>query len=313
MRPGFGHRVVGVGSGEHSSRQVELGVLRSAVVAVAIRALVVTAGNVGELSQHRATREDALGEVGVQAHTLPLLGRERTVAVPDARRHTDPPDVVHECGPSHRGGVVIGQSCGAARVRGEVADARGVRAQPRRLQVDELRDRAECVVEVVGLDRDDRCGLRVQHPCAEVVAALGEPRLALCDQDVHDRRVVALPAAIDECVSCGWPIQRRDRRAPRRVPRRRCARRLAPHRPPSPRDDLCRRTARSRGRARGGCRRSARAFPPSARRPRSGQPSCARARPDRRGHGRRGRRVESTACPPRGARRSAVSPHHATP
>jgi hypothetical protein len=96
VRPRLTHRLVGVGGGEHPGGQGELGAAAPAVVARAVEALVVGAGNGRKRGQERGAGEDALGVIRVEAHLFPLVGAQRPGLLPGAGADRNPPEVMDE-------------------------------------------------------------------------------------------------------------------------------------------------------------------------------------------------------------------------
>ena len=100
---------------------------------------------------------------------------------------------MHEPGPPQGGHVAIGHAQPPAGVPAQVGDGRGVAEAVRRFQVDEVRDRRERLVELLGVDRDRQRRLGVDHrvPRADVVEA-GQDHLALVADHVGQRGIELL-------------------------------------------------------------------------------------------------------------------------
>ena len=194
----LGHRVVGIGGGQQPSAEVELIGLGAAVIPGAIGALVVAGGHVGVGGEEPAPTKHSFTEVGVEPDPLPLLGAERAGVIPDAARHPDTPDVVHQRGLTHRGRVRVGQARGSRGGVSESGDTSRMPSQPHRLQIGEIRHRGERTVEPPGLDPQARSGLSLEHLSAWIVSDRGQPSFTLSDEGVDDRRVIGVPPTVTE-------------------------------------------------------------------------------------------------------------------
>ena len=144
VRPRLGHRVVGVGRGQQSGRQRELGAGRPAVIAGSVEALVVRSRDRGQCREERRARENSLAVVGVQANLLPFIGRQRTGLLPDPRVDRHPAEVVEKPRPADRGRALrIDAGNAARRPRRQLGDADGVTREVRRDQVGEISHRGK--------------------------------------------------------------------------------------------------------------------------------------------------------------------------
>ena len=129
----------------------------------------------GRLLQH------PLGQVGLHPHPLPLAGAERPALVPDRVRDTEPPEVVHQPGPPQRSVIVVGSrpSCAARRCR-ELGDGRAsVAERVRRLEVDEVGDRAQRRVELARRRARRRAPARRRSPRPRSRTASSPPKISL--------------------------------------------------------------------------------------------------------------------------------------
>ena len=105
VRPRLTHRRIAVGGGEDARRLIEGRPACAAVVAGAVKPLVVRAGQDPDRSELTRLREGALREVRVQSYSLPLSESKAPRFLPDRVRHADAAEVVRECGmPKERHG-----------------------------------------------------------------------------------------------------------------------------------------------------------------------------------------------------------------
>ena len=99
VRPGLGHRLVGVGGGQLARAGTESSARGAAtVVAAAVEALVVHPHHGRQRPQPLRPGQDPLGVVGVQPDLLPLVPVPGGPASPRPRRDGHPADVVQQPG-----------------------------------------------------------------------------------------------------------------------------------------------------------------------------------------------------------------------
>jgi hypothetical protein len=167
VRPALDHGPEGVGGREHPGRHREPARGHAPVVAAAVAALVVLAGEDGDLRQGGHPGEDELALVRVRAGLVALGPAQGSCLVPDPARDARATHVVQ----------VPGQPDGADRVnqpevadgtRCEPGDTGGVTVQVRTLQVDQVSERTCHRVGPVLVDPADRIGLGVEHALVRV-------------------------------------------------------------------------------------------------------------------------------------------------
>ena len=105
------------------------------MIARPIAALMVRTGDSGEHGQKRRAMEDAFSLVGVQAHFLPIVGRQRARLLPYAGRHGYPPDVVNKRRPPNRRDVGHVETAASGCVHSQHRDASRVSDEVRRDEI----------------------------------------------------------------------------------------------------------------------------------------------------------------------------------
>ena len=101
VRARLAHGHVAIGGREDARALVEGRRPRAPVVARAVEALVVRAGQLPDRRQRRRLREGALREVRMEPHALPFPEAEGTRLLPDRVRHAQAADVVGKRGAPH--------------------------------------------------------------------------------------------------------------------------------------------------------------------------------------------------------------------
>src|SRR5579859_439821 len=132
VRARLRHGLVDIGRSQHSRRERELGARAATVVAGAVQALVVHAGQGRQVFERGDTTEDAFGVVGMEAYALPLAVGQRPRLVPDAVRNRDAAEIVKESGSAQGRGLASRRSRRPPRHLARVTGGEG------RLQVDEV-------------------------------------------------------------------------------------------------------------------------------------------------------------------------------
>ena len=161
-----------------------------AVVAGAVDALVVGAGEAADRRERRRLREGALAEVRMEAHALPLAEPERAGLLPDGVRDAHAAEVARERRAPHGVHLAGGEAEAPRRRLGEVGDAGRVLPEPRRLEPGERGEGTERGVDALVRDPQLRQRLGVERllpharlvePVEQVVEVahreVGEPRL----------------------------------------------------------------------------------------------------------------------------------------
>ena len=193
VRPVLAHGLVGVGRGEHAGGQAR-GERRAApVVARAVEALVVRARERGEVVRQRRAGEDALGEVGVQPHPFPVVGRERSRPFPHAGADAAAAQVVHETRAAQAARAVVTEAellCGARRQGGHAA---GVAQSGGHLEVREVRHHLEQAVEP-RRGHAHGLGFEREQSLPEVAALVLEERARVGEQGVDDLGIIGSAA-----------------------------------------------------------------------------------------------------------------------
>ena len=195
VRARRGHRLEDVGDGEHAHRRREVLGAQPVRIAAAVEALVMRGGERREVREAGDALEDPRGDERVLADLRALRGGQPGGLVEDAVGDRQLADVVE-----HRRAPQVGDLglVGAERggdARGEHGDEVGVAVGPRRLHVDDARERGRDPVQVrvVG-GQQPLVGL----PGGDVRAAERRPEVRVvtaCPQRRHEVGVEPLAAA----------------------------------------------------------------------------------------------------------------------
>jgi hypothetical protein len=138
-----------VGDRQDAREQVEAEAGAPARVAAAVEALVVVAGDAGDGRERGHAPEDLLGQAGMGAHGVPLLGAELARLVEDQVRDGELAEVVQQAGAAQRAQRLGVEAEARAEGDGDLGDALGVAAGVRRLRVDHARERLGDAVELL--------------------------------------------------------------------------------------------------------------------------------------------------------------------
>src|SRR5262249_42344865 len=144
-----GRRRVGGGGPENRGQRGDRPAGKPARVARAVEALAVLYRDRAERRQRLREMKHALGQVRVEADTLPFTGPERAGLVPDRIRDAEAAQVVDEPGPTQRLLFVAAEPEAAARCRRELGDRSRVAECVGRLEVDEVRNRKQRLVDLL--------------------------------------------------------------------------------------------------------------------------------------------------------------------
>ena len=102
-----------------------------------------------DTAQRLGPVEDSLHVVDVQAHPLLLVGRQRSRLAPHRSRHSEPSDVVDECGTIGQAGLGCGHLHQLGCATNQVRCRAGVSGEERATKVAEVSDRLERLVQLV--------------------------------------------------------------------------------------------------------------------------------------------------------------------
>ena len=206
VRTVLGHRVVRIGGRQQPSAEVEPIRLGAAVVPGAVGSFVVAGGDVGVRGEEAAAAEHSFAEVRMEADPFPLLGAERAGVIPDAARHADTPDVVHQRRPTDGRRIRRGQaSCARGGDRRGWRHRSSARAATRDFKSVKSATAASAPSSSPGPIRSTGAGSAVEHLRARIVADRGQPTLAVRDEGVDDRRVIGVAPPVTEHVDRGRP------------------------------------------------------------------------------------------------------------
>ncbi len=114
--------MVGDGSGKYPVGHAEGGTGQAARIACAVHALVVVAGDLGDLLESVDPAQNAGGEVRVQAHALEFGRRQRRRLGPDLVGDTDAAQIVHVAGPANQGDRLGAQAGPLGGIAGQLRD-----------------------------------------------------------------------------------------------------------------------------------------------------------------------------------------------
>src|SRR5687768_17346914 len=141
------HRLVGFRRREDSRLARDRGAGERARVSRAIEPLTVLHDNARNRSERPRLAEHSFGDVRLEPNALPLAGAERATLVPDRVGNSEPAEAVHQTRLTQGIDRVSAHSRTRRGLGRQVGDRLRMTEKVRRLQVDEIRYRAESGVK----------------------------------------------------------------------------------------------------------------------------------------------------------------------